>query len=314
MNIQPQTDGQSYEYTTFPRAFVTYAWFKPLLVALLTAVFTLMIQGITFLICLLWIGGPELMREAMSNSTSTYYYSGPGLLMRVGGVAGMLPALALAERIVRGRPFSSYSSSRGGWNWAAFVKCLVLAVVVFGAESVAMILGLPDPGADGINKFTIIGAILCIVVVPLQAAAEEYIYRGLLMQAIGSWTKLPALAVVLSAIIFGISHSSYDVLGITATGIAGLGFAFLAWYSRGLEASSAAHAANNLSVFIFSGLGLGSGGSGGIEMVLISSGVMLLYCACIVLLDRKFNWFTSQGDGVTAFNEKYGSKAGSKAA
>ena len=120
MNIQPQTDGQSYEYTTFPRVFVTYAWFKPLLVALLTAVFTLMIQGITLLICLLWIGGPELMREAMSNSTSPYYYSGPGLLMRVGGVAGMLPALALAERIVRGRPFSSYSSSRGGWNWAAF--------------------------------------------------------------------------------------------------------------------------------------------------------------------------------------------------
>ena len=308
MNIQPQTDGQSYEYTTFPRAFVTYAWFKPLLVALLTAVFSFMILGITILIGLLWLGDSGLVIEALMSKSSPYFYSGPGLLMAVGGVSGMLPALALAERIVRGRPFSSYSSSRGGWNWAAFVKCFVLAAIVFGAEVLAMAFGMPDAEADGINKFTIIGAIICIVVVPLQSAAEEYIYRGLLMQSIGSWTKLPALAVVLSAIIFGISHSSYDVLGITATGIAGLGFAFLAWYSRGLEASSAAHAANNLSVFIFSGLGLGSGGSGGIEMVLISSGVMLLYCACIVLLDRKFNWFTSQGDGVAAFNEKYGPK------
>ena len=313
MNIQPQTDGQSYEYTTFPRAFVTYAWFKPLLVALLTAVFSFMILGITILIGLLWLGDSGLVIEALMSKSSPYFYSGPGLLMAVSGVSGMLPALALAERIVRGRPFSSYSSSRGGWNWAAFVKCFVLAAIVFGAEVLAMAFGMPDAEADGINKFTIIGAIICIVVVPLQSAAEEYIYRGLLTQSIGSWTKLPALAVVLSAIIFGISHSSYDVLGITATGIAGLGFAFLAWYSRGLEASSAAHAANNLSVFIFSGLGLGSGGSGGVEMVLISSGVMLLYCACIVLLDRKFNWFTSQGDGVTAFNEKYGSKAGSKA-
>lgn len=309
MNIQPQTDGQSYEYITFPRAFVTYAWFKPLLVALLTAVFTLMIAGITLLIGLLWLGDPGLMGEVMSNSSSPYFYSGPGLLVAAGGVAGMLPALALAERIVRGRPFSSYSSSRGGWNWAAYVKSLVLAVVVFGAAAVAMAFGMPDAGADGINKFTIIGAVICIVVVPVQAAAEEYIYRGLLMQAIGSWTKLPALAAVLSAIIFGISHSRYDVLGIIAVGIQGLGLAFLAWYSRGLEASSAAHAANNLSVFIFSGLGLVSGGSGGIETVLIQSGVMLLYCACIVLLDRKFNWFTSQGDGVTAFNEKYGPKA-----
>ena len=118
---------------------------------------------------------------------------------------------------------------------------------------------------------------------------------------------------VLSAIIFAISHS-YGVLGITAVCIEGLGFAFLAWYSRGLEASSAAHAANNLSVFIFSGLSLASAGSGGVEMVLIVAGVMLFYCACIVLLDRKFNWFTSQGDGVTAFNEKHGSKAGSKEA
>ena len=309
MNIQPQTDGQSYEYTTFPRVFVTYAWFKPLLVGLLTAVFSFMILGITILIGLLWLGDPGLVIEALTSNSSPYFYSGPGLLMAVGGVSGMLPALALAERIVRGRPFSSYSSSRGGWNWAAFVKCFALAAVVFGAELLAMAFGMPDAGADGINKFTIIGAVICIVVVPLQTAAEEYIYRGLLMQSIGSWTKLPALAVVLSAIIFGISHSRYDVFGITAVSIQGLGFAFLAWYSRGLEASSAAHAANNLSVFIFSGLGLGSGGSGGIETVLISSGVMLLYCACIVLLDRKFNWFTSQGDGVTAFNEKYGSKA-----
>lgn len=115
MNIQRQTDEQTYEYTTFPRAFVTYAWFKPLLVGLLTAVFALLIQGITYLISILWLGSPELMREALSNS-SAYFYSGPGLLMAVGGVAGMLPALALAERIVRGRPFSSYSSSRGGWN------------------------------------------------------------------------------------------------------------------------------------------------------------------------------------------------------
>lgn len=42
--------------------------------------------------------------------------------------------------------------------------------------------------------------------------------------------------------------------------------------------------------------------------VLIQSGTMLLYCVCVVLLDRKFNWFMSQGDGVTAFNEKHGPK------
>lgn len=123
-----------------------------------------------------------------------------------------------------------------------------------------------------------------------------------------AYVKSFVLAAVLLAIVFGISHS-HGVLGVTAVGIQGLGFAFLAWYCRGLEASSAAHAANNLSVFVFSGLGLSAVGSGGIEAVFISSGIMLLYCVCVVLLDRKFNWFTSQGDGVTAFNNKYGLKA-----
>jgi hypothetical protein len=86
MNIQPQTDEQTYEYTTFPRAFVTYTWFKPLLVGLLTAVFALLIQGIALLIGLLWLGDPEMVREAMSNS-SAYCYSGPGILMAVAGVS-----------------------------------------------------------------------------------------------------------------------------------------------------------------------------------------------------------------------------------
>jgi membrane protease YdiL (CAAX protease family) len=108
---------------------------------------------------------------------------------------------------------------------------------VFGASAFAMAFGLSDAGADGINKFIIAGVVLCVVLVPIQAAAEEYLYRGLLMQAIGSWTKLPALAIVLSAIVFGISHS-YGVLGVTAVGISGLGFAFLAWYCRGLEAAA----------------------------------------------------------------------------
>ena len=307
MDIQPQTDGQSYEYTTFPREFVTYKWFKPLLVGLLTAMFTFLIQGIMILIGLLWLGDPGLLREATSGA-SPYFYSGPGAFMAIGGVAGMLPSLALAERIVRGRPFSSYSSSRGGWNWGAFAKSFVLAAVVFGTAIVAMNLAVPDPAADGINKFTIIGAVLCVVLIPFQAAAEEYVYRGLLMQAIGSWTKLPVLAMVVSTIIFGISHS-YGVLGIIAVCIHGLGFAFLAWYCRGLEACSSAHIANNIAAFFCAGIGIGSAGDSGIEAVLMVSGAMLLYCVAVVLLDRKFGWFTSQGDGVTAFNEKYGPKS-----
>ena len=33
-----------------------------------------------------------------------------------------LPALYIATRILKYRPFSSFSSSRGGWNWKLFFK------------------------------------------------------------------------------------------------------------------------------------------------------------------------------------------------
>jgi hypothetical protein len=66
----------------------------------------------------------------------------------IGGVATLLPALALATLIVGDRPFSSLSSSRGGWNWPAFFKCVALSVLVL-AVITAVQLAL-FPGEEGV--------------------------------------------------------------------------------------------------------------------------------------------------------------------
>ena len=149
-----------------------------MLVGLLTVLMTGVGQVVMAVMGIIWIGeGPDAVVQAMKRGNDLFY-AGPGEFVAVGGVALLLPALALASRIVKDRPFSSYSSSRGGWNWSGFLKCFIVAAIVFGGVITGLGLLFPDSLADGVNKFTAIGLLVCLVVVPFQAAAEEYLYRG----------------------------------------------------------------------------------------------------------------------------------------
>ena len=86
------------------------------MVAILTAVFTTISQGILTILCMLWIGDKEIKASEAIDTSGPYFFSGLGALAAIGGVSIMLLALAIAVHIVRDLPFSSYSFSRGGWN------------------------------------------------------------------------------------------------------------------------------------------------------------------------------------------------------
>lgn len=55
--------------------------------------------------------------------------------------------------VVRDRPYSSYSSSRGGWNWGAFGKCLLVAVAVMAIDFAVEYLIDPTMPGDGAAAF-----------------------------------------------------------------------------------------------------------------------------------------------------------------
>ncbi|MDF2498717.1 MAG: family intrarane metalloprotease protein, partial [Arthrobacter koreensis] len=54
--------------------------------------------------------------------------------------------------------------------------------------------------------------LVAVAVVPFQAAAEEYAFRGLLMQVIGSWLRHPAFAILLPVPLFVLGHG-YGLVG-----------------------------------------------------------------------------------------------------
>ena len=265
------------EYTTYPRRFAAYRWFKPLLVGALTVVFAAAAVIAVNAVGVLWLGADGF--AAAVDPTSRAFYEGPGALLYLARPAVLLPALAFAALIVRDRPLASYASSRGGWEWGMLAKCLALALVVCAVVTAIALAAAPDRSADGVNKLTFAGVVVLLLMVPLQAAAEEFAFRGLLMQSIGAWTTWPALALAASSCVFAVLHS-YDAFGIAAVLVAGLAYAVVTWHSRGLEAAIALHTVNNLCTFLLQGLGL-AGQAAGPESLVVALAANIAFCAAL---------------------------------
>lgn len=301
--------GVSYDYAKFPRAFVSYRWYKPLLVALLGTAFYFAFSVLLMVLASAWAGDVNYIDSIAEGYDGMDAYTGPGALFELGSIAAILPSIALAALVVRDRPFSSYSSSRGGWNWGAFLKCLLVAVAVMAVDFAVEYALFPTEPGDGVVRFTAVGLVLCIVLVPVQCVAEEYLFRSFLLQAFSSWTKLPAVGIVAAALLFAAGHP-YNAIGVITIFCNGLVWGFIAWRTRGLEATSALHIVNNLLAFLAAGFGLGDAGSQvTIEMLVIALAIDVAYAAAVLLLGKRFGWFSPKGDGAAAFNAKKVAKA-----
>lgn len=153
-----------------------------------------------------------------------------------------IPSIYTGAKIVRDRPFSSYLSSRGGWSWEIFIKSFVISlfvVLIFTAYDFAF------TGSSFNSGLPIYIIILTILIAPFQCFAEELLFRGFLMQTVGSWICVPIVAIVIQAIIFAYLHS-YNLIALLSIVCTGTIFGLIAWYSKGLEISTAMHSANNI--------------------------------------------------------------------
>ena len=274
------------EFITFPKTFEKYKWYKPILVFIIGVITYLILSLLLSLIFEVAYG--EHLTNSILNGGYEVMNSEIGQIFTDLGVIIMLPSLYIGAKIVKDRPFSSYASSRGGWNYKLYFKSLVIPfiiMIIFEGISVAF------NGAEGTSHFSIGFFIACLILVPLQCIAEEYVFRGLIMQTFGSWLNIPVLAVILQSIVFGIMHG-YNSLGNISIVISGLLMGILAWKSNGIEVSSAMHTANNLCLALFVMFGL-SVTSSTIELTDTVLGIALdvIIFAAMYYAGMKTNWF-----------------------
>lgn len=202
-------------------------------------------------------------------------------------LAVLVPAVLLAVLAVGPRPVGYLSSVAGRLRWGWLARTAAIAFTVSG---VAIGAGLAIDAAGGSDVdvsiddrgHVALAIVLVLLLVPFQAAAEEYVFRGYLMQLVGSWTRFAAIPVIVSVPLFVAGHA-YELWGLVDVGLFGLTAAVLTIRTGGLEAAIAAHAANNVVLFVLDALGVVSAtddtGAGPVDVVptAVSSVVLIAW-------------------------------------
>lgn len=274
------------DYITFPTTFENYKWYKPILVFIVGLVMFAIFSAL--LIAVFWVAfGSNFV---MSIATGGYEVMNTvwGQIFTDLGVIIMLPSLYLASKIVKDRPFSSYASSRGGFNFKLYLKAFAIP---FALIIIAQCIDVLSHGTNGVGHFSILFLIITLIMVPIQCIAEEFLFRGLIMQTLGSWFKIPILAIILQAIFFAMVHG-YNSLGVIEVGISGLLYGILTWKTNGIEVSSAFHTANNLSIALFVMFGLSATSStiGTYDFIFFTVFNLILF-AVVYFVGMKTDWF-----------------------
>lgn len=177
-------------------------------------------------------------------------------------LAVLIPACWVAVLLAHQHRIGWLSSVARRLRWRLVGGYALLAVAVLGVSTaLAVVLpeslggGLPgiDPPAAG--RVAVLAAVF-LITTPLQAAAEEYFFRGYLAQAIGSWIRPERIALGASALVtatlFAVAHGQQDFWLFTDRFAFGLIAAFLVYRTGGLEATIALHTVNNLLAFAYS--------------------------------------------------------------
>ena len=140
----------------------------------------------------------------------------------------------------------------------------MLAVIQFGGVELAG--GERHGGGAAPDAVAVIAVTL--LTSTFQAAGEEYFFRGYLLQAVGALVRSSMVAILVTTVLFTMAHGVWPwqspalFLDRFAFGlVAGL----LVVRTGGLEASIAAHAANNVVTFVFAALTNSVGASLGVQ-------------------------------------------------
>ena len=172
-------------------------------------------------------------------------------------LAAAIPVTWLLIRYLHGLRPRWLSSVMPRLRWRYLLVCFGLSFVALIATLlVAAVLPAQDTGVEmtgELNDFTRTTRDFLLVVLfltPLQAAGEEYAFRGYLAQAFGGLFRSRVAAVVVPALLFALAHGLGQSAPVFFDRLAfGLVAGTLVILTGGLEAGIAMHVLNNWLAF-----------------------------------------------------------------
>lgn len=171
-------------------------------------------------------------------------------------LAAAIPCCWFVSRVFHGlRPrWLSSIAPRIRWRW--FAVCFGVSILALLATLVVSAL-LPSQGggtelggtANDFTRTTRDFALIVLLLTPLQAAGEEYAFRGYLTQAFGGLFRARWAAVVFPSLLFALAHGAQDAPIFFDRFAFGVVAGILVLATGGLEAGIAMHVLNNWLAF-----------------------------------------------------------------
>lgn len=296
--VPPPAPAEPLEYHRLARTYRAYRWWKPLMVGLIALglyIGVMIVSTIVFVVVA--VGNPEIERamDEFALSPDDIDMSNPAIFgFTLVSLILMLPVILLATRMMNVQKVGSLTSVAGRMRWGWLGWCMGVAFVVLALSFslsfvVEAIAGRPiSVDFNGPNMGILL--IMTILLVPFQAAAEEYVFRGYLMQLIGGWLRHPAFAILLPIPLFVLGHG-YDIYGQLDVGFFALAAGWLAWRTGGLEAAIALHVVNNCLLFAMGAVGLidVSSTQSDLPSLLVSMATTVIFVLVIMRLAKKRN-------------------------
>lgn len=263
----------SVPYHRLPRVDARWRWWRPLVaLAFLVGYYvaTQVVLAVAYFVPIGATQGAEGLMGFQDDLTSGALDPTDPLILSLTllSLVVLLPGVLLAVKIARIGPAGILSSTRFRVRWRWTLWCLlptiVIAIPMFLLQTWGMFSF--DGGFgwdhDAIGQSTVSPAtltftiVMVLVLVPFQGAAEEYVFRGFLIQTIASWIPVRVVGVVIavavSTVVFAAGHipNGYNVWGILDVGSFGLIAAIIVLRTGGMEATVLQHAFNNIMIFV----------------------------------------------------------------
>jgi len=229
----------------------SYRWWKPLLGLGVFSVSYVALVLVLFVV-------PSSLAVGLGATDADLEDQGSPLVFLLGNVslAALIPCAMLTIWAVHGIRPGFLSSIRGRIRWSWLLACSGAAFVVVLAGLAVSFLIPVDPDAEmldptlaPLSTFIALAAVI-VLTTPLQAAGEEYAFRGYIAQAISAWVRFPVVPIVITALLFAFAHGSQNLPLFLDRFVFGLVAGYLVVRTGGLEASIALHAIYNVAVLL----------------------------------------------------------------
>lgn len=236
-----------------------YRWWKGLLGIVLLLVGLLLASAVAVAIgIVIDVGRGDITPDQLTAEeiSAGSLPMGPALFVASNvGLASMIPLSALLNRMLFGQRGGWLSSVAGRFRWRWLLWCLLLVGVPWLAYYAIMLGVAPATEAPVVLSGSVVVLLLLILVTtPLQAAGEEWGFRGFVQRCLAAMVPDPRIglgvAAVLGAAMFTVLHVAADPwLNLFYFGL-GLVFTALVWRTGGLEAAVTLHVVNNVSALV----------------------------------------------------------------